>query len=423
MSGTIYAGGINRQIVLSEETGGYGVQAPGPGQVLRRTNFSMDDQPPEIASNEITQHAQLLSTRLGVPTVPGALSGELSPGTYKSIFEGLLRGTWTAGATSGAMSDTAVTTVAGPPKAVQLQSTSTDFLAKGFKVGDVVRFSGLTGSVSTFNGLNLQCVSVQQHDIIFAATAGAGAALYAAIASWGTQAAATLAVTGKKLLMPLQSQQVTRSYSIEDWQADIAKSRLGRGIMFSQVSLNVQPNGLVAFQASFNGKNMDRPSAQVYATPTAESSAIAVGGANGAISYPQSGSLSPLGYITGFNLQLSLALQPVPVVGATDGVAATFAGVLSARGSITALLTGDTLSDDFLKENEVQVGLMLPSAPTQTADFVSLLLPRARLMSDNRQDSDRAIMRTLNLVGLQQVSGGSGTQYDNTTIVMQDSLA
>ena len=50
-------------------------------------------------------------------------------------------------------------------------------------------------------------------------------------------------------------------------------------------------------------------------------------------------------------------------------------------------------------------------------------VPRTRLYSSTRQDGDRAISRSLNFGGLRQINGGTGTAWDNTTVVIQDSLA
>jgi hypothetical protein len=78
---------------------------------------------------------------------------------------------------------------------------------------------------------------------------------------------------------------------------------------------------------------------------------------------------------------------------------------------------------DFLNENEVDLNFFLTSSPAQNADFVSLYLPRVKLMAQTRQDSQTAIRRNFNFTAMRQVNGGVGTAWDATTMVLQDSLA
>ena len=409
MTTPVFARGILRNIVLAPETS-FGVQAGGPGQLLRRTSFTMDNQPAEIQSSEITVNAQPLDARLGVHALQVALSGQLSPGTYKSLFAALLRGTWTAGVATAAMADTALA-ISGTTGAITVTSTGTNFLSTGFKVGNVVRFSGLTGAAIGLNGVNLRTIGVLSGAITFAPNS-------AAVAWSSGQAAATLTTVGKRLWMPNQSSQVYQSFSIESWSPDTSKSQLGLGIRPTQISLGVQPNGWVNFQMSAAGQTAVWGTSQVYTSPTAQSTSTGVTGTSGKISYQG----SDVAYITGFNLQLAAAAQPVPGVGSnlTQDI---FMGMVTARGSITCLDTTDTFGADFINENEVQLELFLPSSPAAGADFVSVFLPRVRLFSNNRQDSDRAIMRSLNFGALEQINGGAGTSLDDTIVVLQDSLA
>lgn len=405
----VYARGVTRSVVVAAETT-FGVQGAGPGQLLRRTSFTMDNQPPEIQSTEITEHSQALDARLGVNALAVTLAGQLSPGTYKLFLAGLLRGTWTAGVSASAMSDTALT-INGTTGVATLSSTLTNFLTTGFKKGDVMRFSGVTSPAAAVNGVNLRCIGVAAGNLLISPNP--------ALVAWASgQSSVGLAVTGKKLFTPYQSFQVYQSFSIESWNPGISESQLGLGIRPTQISLAAQPNGWVNFQMSAAGQVDQFTNAQVYTTPTDQSTSSGVTPTSGKISYLG----TDLAYITGFNLQMAAAAQPVPGIGAKN-VADIFMGMITARGSITCLTTNDTFTADFINENEVDIELFLPNSPAATADFVSVYIPRTRLWSNNRQDSDRALMRTVNFGALQQINGGVGTAVDNTTVVLQDSLA
>jgi hypothetical protein len=406
----VFARGIARQITLAPETS-YGVLASGPGQTMRRTSFTMDNNPPEIQSTEITPDSQAVDAHLGVPALQSSLAGQLSPGTYKSLFEALLRGTWTAGVSLTGVTDTslAIDPVTG---LLSLGSNLSNFFTTGFKKGDVVRLSGLIAPAVAMNGINLRTVNVAAHLLTFAPNAAAVA--------WTTgQTSVGIAVAGKKLMAPLAALQVDRSFSIEDWAPELSVSLTGLGIKPTSIALNTQPNGWTNFQCSLVGKTSQSAGAQVFTTPVAPSTAGGVRGAAGSITYAG----TDLAYVTSFNLQLTAAAQPVPAIGSIDGAPNIFMGAIGVRGTLQALSTNDTMLADFINENEVETALFLPVSAAAGADFLSVYIGRNRLFSATRQDSDRAIMRSLNFGALRQVNGGTGTAWDNTTIVIQDSLA
>jgi hypothetical protein len=410
MTTPVYARGVARQIILAPETT-YGVQGAGPGQILRRTSFTMDNQPPEIQSGEILPDSQIVDTHLGVPIVQAALAGQLSPGTYKSIFEALLRGTWTAGVSLAGITDSTVA-VDGSTGLITFGSVLSNFLTGGFKKGDVCRLTGLTSAGAVMNNLNLRTVNVGAHALTFAPNPAA--VIYAT-----GQASVGISVVGKKLFPPLASAQVDRSFSIEDWMPDTTVSDLGLGLKPTSISVNTQPNGWTNFQCSLVGKNVSVSSAQVYASAVAQSTSGGVRGAAGAVSYNG----IDVAYITSFNIQLAAAAQPVPAIGSITGAPSIFMGMITARGSIQALTTNDTFTSDFINENELDLSLFLPVSSAAGSDFVSLYMGRSRLVSKTKQDGDRALMRSLNFSNLRQINGGAGTAWDNTTLVIQDSLA
>jgi hypothetical protein len=410
MATPIFARGVARQIILATETT-YGVQAAGPGQLLRRTSFSMDNSPPEIQSTEITPDSQVVDAHLGVPMVQSSLAGQLSPGTYKALFEALLRGSWTAGVSLSGVSDTSLT-IDPTTAVITLGSTASNFLTTAFKKGDVVRLTGLIAPAVALNGVNLRCTNVTAHALSFAPNV-------AAVAWASAQTSVGIAVAGKKLLIPLAAAQIDRSFSIEDWTPETSVSHLGLGIKPTSISINTQPNGWTNFQASLVGKNLSPTSSQIFASATAPSTSGGVRGAAGAISYNG----SDMAYITSFNLQLAAAAQPVAAIGSIAGAPNIFMGGITVRGTLQCLTTNDTFGADFINENEVDTALFLPVSAAPGADFVSVYLGRNRLFTSTRQDGDRAIMRSLNFGALRQVGGGTGTAWDNTTIVIQDSLA
>jgi hypothetical protein len=361
MTAPIFARGVARQITLAPETT-YGVQAAGPGQTLRRVSFTMDNAPPEIQSTEITPDSQIVDAHLGVPMLQSSLSGQLSPGTYKALFEALLRGSWTAGVALSGVTDTSMA-IDGTTGLLTLGSAASNFLTTAFKKGDVVRLSGLIAPATALNGVNLRCVGVAAHTTTFAPNS-------AAVAWASGQTSVGIAVAGKKLIVPLASSQIDRSFSIEDWTPEITTSHLGLGLKPTSIAMNTQPNGWTNFQASLVGKTLSPSGAQIFTTPVAPSTSGGVRGAAGAVTYQG----SDMAYITSFNLQLAAAAQPVPAIGSIQGAPNIFMGMITARGTFQCLLTNDSFGSDFINENEVETNLFLPVSAASGADFINVYI-------------------------------------------------
>lgn len=406
--------GLYRDITFAQETN-YSVQADGPGQLMRRGSFSAENTQSQQASSEINRNGQVRNAVLGMPGVSMSLAGVLSPGSYKALFASLMRSTWQNAVTTGSESTTSLAIDGGTGVlTLTYGGSGNSFLSDGFKKGDVCRLSGLTDTPAALNGVNLIALSVAAGTMTFASNAAAVAW------SGGSQAAATLTTAGKKLIIPSRSNQAQVFFSVEDWQADLELSRLFLGCTVGQISISVQPNGELSFQSSLAGRRVVESGTRVYASPTAESTTAPVQGVTGQLFYNG----TRIGYIPSFSLQIVQQLQPAMVIDGLAGPPMIAGGMITAQGSIQALLDDDTITADFLAQNDLDIGLYAPTTSAGNADFVSFFLPRARLASPgNRQDSDRLIVRSYNLMGLEKTSGGAGTAYDATSIVVQDSQA
>ena len=69
---------------------------PGPtgAQILRRVASTLAFTKDTYQSNEIRSDRQIADFRHGVRRVAGNVSGELSPASYKDLFEASLRSNW-----------------------------------------------------------------------------------------------------------------------------------------------------------------------------------------------------------------------------------------------------------------------------------------------------------------------------------------
>jgi hypothetical protein len=204
--------------------------------------------------------------------------------------------------------------------------------------------------------------------------------------------------------------------TIEHWYSDIGVSELFTGCVVNQISLNIPATGFVTFQASLIGQQMVRATSQVYSTPASPSTNTGLTSVGGTVFYNG----VAVAYVTGASMQIMASVQADPVLG-QNYIPAVFMGTLTVRGSISCFFLNDGLTTDFLNENEVDLSFMLTASPAANAEFVNFYIPRVKLQSDTRNDSDRAITRQFQFSALENV--GTNTYADLTTLMMQDSAA
>ena len=286
-----------------------------------------------------------------------------------------------------------------------LTSGTASWPTSGIKFGDIVRISSGVNA-----GINFRVIGFPSPTQISMMPIGG------VPQAFGTAAALQVAGVGRKLIIPQGPQQIDRSFSLEHWYSDLGQSELFTGIKPSQIALNIPASGFVTAQFSFTGQNSIAGTSQVYPSAGAVSTGTSLTATSGRVIYQG----TTLAYLTGANLQLMTQAQAPNTVG-SNIAPALFVSELMARGSFTSLYTADTLTNDFLNENEVSLSFTMTSSPSGTADFVSIFLPRVKLTSSTKTDSQSAITRSYNFVGLEYL--GNLPSVDYTTVVIQDSLA
>ena len=403
-----FAKGINKTVALALETT-YGTQATAQAQLLRRISCDLSPNIQQIASQEILPSQQVQDVRQGPRQIQGTLSGQLSPATYSMIWQALFRNSFVAGVAATGLTDTVA--VVDLNYSLSINGAAEHFMTvTGFKKGDVCRISGLTGTPLADNAENLILTNVTDTALTFAQPIGSEI-------TWPSGQTVSISVVNKKLTVPITG-QTDQSFTLEQWFADVAQSYLYTGIKFTQVTLTIPASGNCTFQASMMGQQMAVGSTQVYPSATAASTTTTLTSNAGRIVY--SGSV--IGYITSANIQIMSDATAPPVVG-SNIVPTVAMGTLRVSGSITCFFSADTLTTDFLAENEVTLQVVMTTGQSAGADFISLYLPRVKLFGGTTQDSSTLITRSYTISALLQINGGSGTGWDETTITMQDSLA
>lgn len=383
-----------------ETTWGSIAAATGPnGTSLPRTQSTLSLNKATYESQSIRPDAQVQDFRHGVRTVGGNINGEVQPKTFSSFLGSLLRGSWAAGVSK---TNTEFGTLAAVASTAKLVVTTSDWVSQGFKVGDVIRLSGTTGNAAT----NFRILSF--------ATSNTEAVVDPAPADMAADASFTVAVVGKKVFTP-QSGLVDESYTFEHWFEDIAQSERFVGCKIASASINLPATGLGTIQVGILGKNMQSGTAQYFTSPTANGDYGITAAVNGAISV----SGVNVANVTGISINIQGGLTSGAAVGSnvTPGI---FPGIIRVNGQVSAYFQDATLRDIFVNETIAQLDVMLTSNGDANADFIKFFMPRVKLGGDNKDDGVAGLIETIPYTALIDTTGGTGTDTDKTTLVIQD---
>ncbi len=401
--------GINRQVILQQETTFGTLPATSGGQLLRRVNSTLQLTKDVYQSQEILPSQQVRDSRHGVRRATGSVDGQLSPGTYKSLFEGLLRSTFTAGVSTG--TQTNITAAGGPPGT--FTRGAGNFLTDGFKVGDVVTVSGFTGGASANNARNYRIADLTTTVMT---VSGLGNETVVAKAAGDS---VNISVIGKKLFTPATG-QVVPSYTIESWYPDATTpfSERYTGMRVSQISISLPASGMVGFSCQMTGQNMSVGTARYFTNPASVTSTNSLAAVNGTVRFAG----ADVATITGGQISISSTMEANPVVG-SNIVPEIFAGRLTAQGSLSIYVQDASVYTLFSNETEVDLVFYLTADGTVNSPFIAVVMNRVKINSANKNDSDRSIIQQVAFQALENVNGGAGTKYDQTTITIQDSAA
>lgn len=165
-----------------------------------------------------------------------------------------------------------------------------------------------------------------------------------------------------------------KSFSIEDYAADIDQARLFTGMTVSQAQFSIRPNQMVTTTMSFVGKDMSISAtekivdaASLNAPFDAYSGALTIGDAGGA--------LSAVATVTGIDFSINNELSPTFIVGSSTTPQLEY-GRAMIEGTITAYFEDLTLINRFL--NEVETALKVTVDDPTAANEYGFFFPRVK---------------------------------------------
>lgn len=394
------ASGINKVVSYKKESV-WGEPAGAIGaKSVRRVSASFNLNKETYQSEEIRTDYQMSDFRHGVRSVEGSINGELSAGSYSDFIGSALARDFAVGATAASVSLAATAT------APQFVRSTGSWLTSGFKIGDVVRFTGFTATAN--NNKNFLIVALTATDMSVVALDGS-------LVVAEPTATVSVSVAGKKTFVPTTG-HTDDSYTFEEFYRDIGQSEVTTGNKVNTIGIQLPASGLSTIDIAFMGKDRALTgTSQYFTNPTAQGEGGIFAAVNGALLIDG----APVALVTSLSVNINRNLSMEPVVGSNTHPD-IFEGRALIDGEFSYQFTDGDIRDYFDDESEVSLVVALTTSIAPNADFVSIVLPRIKINGSGRDDGDKGIVASAPFQALKALSGSA---YEVTTIQIQDSAA
>lgn len=404
------AQGIAKQTVVKKQAS-LGTPAAGAGgQILRRETAVFTLGKGTYESDEIVSHQQSTGVRHGLQAVTGKLAGLLSPGTYKLLMATALRKDFVAGVNSGAQVNITAAVTTGDQGTFTRAAGS--YITDGFKVGDVVRWTGWATTGVPNNAHNFWIIALTA--TVMTVKAVNGVAVGAKVAGDSV----TCTVAGKKTLAPLTG-HTDDLFTFEEWYPDVAQSELFTDVKLNGMSMDLPASGNAKVSFDMVGLKRTQGVAQVLTTPATETTTSILASVNGLLF------VNGVSVVNVTGVQIAVAegvTADGPVVG-SDFSPDLSRGRIKVSGSFSAYFQDQTLTSLFQVETAIALMIVLEADQSAASDFIGVTLGRLKITGDAPDDGEKGIIRTLPFTAEINTAGGAATNADQTIMAIQDSAA
>lgn len=393
-----YQSGRNIRVAYKLESA-FGV-LPGAtdAEVFRINSGGLNLAKEPINSNELRSDGMTTRGRHGSRSVTGNYVADLSVGTFDDLIEAVFRGTFLTALELDEGDFTSITTTANT---IVLASGSP--ITLGLRIGDIIRLTDHSSAGN--NNRNLRIVDLNATTITVAETLTLNA-------SPDTD----VTITRPKTLV----QGVTpRSFTFEEYEADIDGTEIFTGCRVGSMQLQLQPNGMAMLTFGIVGQDMDAlddSSAPYFTSPT-KTTTIGLTAVEAKIML---GGVDVLD-VSSIDMTLQLNASGGPVVGSVL-TPEVFTNSAQITLSVTALKKDIDRVQQYLDEDELSLHLVFEENETGAADFCAFYLPNITLASATKselgQDNGRTVTFTC-LVGVDERGGA----HPATMIGFQTSAA
>lgn len=403
------AQGINKTIAYKKQTA-LGATATGSGgQLIRRETATFNQTKDTYENNEIVAHQQSTGATHGIARSAGTINGLLSGASYSALMGSLLRKDFVA---TSALTGLSLTIAASGSNYTITRATG-DFLTGGIKIGDVIQITA--GSVNA-NNLNKNLVVVGVTATVLTVNVlNSGATMTAE----GPIASCTITVPGKKAWIPTTG-HTNDYYTFEEWYSDAVRSHVYPDLQIGMLDVAVPATGNVTAAFGLVGLGAKTESGtQSLTSPTAATTTNVMSSVAGAVY------VGGVRYtnITSFSLKIDGQVNPGEANIGSNTVGDVYRGRIKVSGSFSFVYDADTLGANFLDETATSLIAVLADARTAAANTVAFVLPRVKFFSNDADDGEKQIVRTINFTAEINGSGGASLASHQTIVSIQDSQA
>lgn len=385
-----------------------GTQATAPSANLLRIAGGQGPRISKAAteSTEVRNDGLSMRGRHGSQKATSSYNGEMSLGSHDPILEAIMRGTWDSTALTKTQADfTSLTTGANT-----IILASGNPITMGFRVGDIIRATGLPDAGN--NGRNLRITTLSATTITVAETLTVNAA-----------ADTTCSITrpGKRLINP--ATLLKRYFTIEEYESDIDQSTVLTDFVWGTGKLSMATDGLLRFDPGGVGTGaaqaLTTGASPFFTAPTAPNdvpfsvvdATIRFGGTD-------------LVELTSFDLSLDIQPNAPSTFGSGNQKYSpdVFTGPLKVGMNITMLRKSLAIFSDFLAETPYSLNVLAVDNMAEPKDFLSITVPNFTLggvdpSALSKQGGARTQTITIPpaLVGVDTASTGNGSMISFQT--------
>lgn len=406
-----YAENWNGYVAIKAQSA-KGVIASGAGASLLPTSGGAGGvlSKAAVQSALVRADGQQLRGRHGSRRTSGTYSSEIGIGRADSVWEALMRSTWSAA--NLAITQTAMTSVTTGANTIVAASGS--WVSEGLRVGDVIRATGLADAAN--NGVNLRIVGLTALIITTAETL---------IVNAVADTAFTITRPGRVLLNGGVGTMTKSYFTIEEHMYDLDASEVYTDCRWGRGMIRMNADGMLDTEFGWTGTGeldvMNGVLAPHFTSP-ADPTEISIAASEAVL---RMGSADVLD-LTAFDFTMDLQPTAPTVINPTGISPDVFLGTLQASMNMTLLLKDLQALADFDAETPLSLHLLASENEVSPTDFFSLVVPNFTLGSVAKSalsKSGGARTVTLSIPADLVGKDNRGGAFDPTTVKIQVSNA
>jgi len=297
-------------------------------------------------------------------------------------------------------------------------TSSSSFIAEGFKVHDVIRLVGFPTSTNNNRNLLITSFNTAGTQLNFKVLDDDATTVPIVVES--AEANDYVYRVGSKSFIP-QANHTNKSFMIEKWQSDIAQSEQYTGLRVNMAKVTVPNSGIPTVDFDFLGKDIETAQAHYYTSSNEPTESQNLDSIFGRV-YVNAG--VDAGCVTSFSISVSANLSALDKCVGGDVAHDIVAGVYKISGDMSIYFEDEVMRDHFLDKDEMSMVFIIKESNAYNADFLAFQMPRMVYNSSSNSGGTKQLL-TIPFTAMQNPIGDDGTDANKlkSSFSIQDSIA